>query len=203
MSNLIAKLHSSESNEWYTPAKYIESARRVLGTIDLDPASSEFAQKTVRATRYYGLDNGKDGLFSSWRGRFFCNPPYGWRVVNDKKTSNQKLWSKKAVRSYLEEGSNGILLINSNTEATYFTQLWHFWKCFPYGRIKFDQPPGAKKKSQPTKGNVFIYFGSDFAAFCEEFSQYGQIVPPLPTWKNAVDYLDLVNSTLRGLGAEL
>jgi hypothetical protein len=35
----------SGNKEWYTPSDYIERARRVLGVIDLDPASSEFAQK--------------------------------------------------------------------------------------------------------------------------------------------------------------
>jgi hypothetical protein len=39
-------------NEWYTPVKYIEAARRVLGNIDLDPASCEAAQTTVRARQF-------------------------------------------------------------------------------------------------------------------------------------------------------
>lgn len=35
--------------ERYTPAKYVEAARKVLGEIDLDPATSEEAQQTVAA----------------------------------------------------------------------------------------------------------------------------------------------------------
>jgi hypothetical protein len=31
--------------EWYTPTKYIDLAREVLGAIDLDPASSDIAQR--------------------------------------------------------------------------------------------------------------------------------------------------------------
>ena len=37
--------------ERYTPAEYIELARKMMGSIDLDPASCAIAQATVKATR--------------------------------------------------------------------------------------------------------------------------------------------------------
>jgi hypothetical protein len=61
-------LNSSASAEWFTPPRYIEAVREVLGAIDLDPASCESANRIVQATRYFtAADNGytRDGTAGS------------------------------------------------------------------------------------------------------------------------------------------
>ena len=40
--------HISKDRDWYTPEMYIEMARKVMGSIDLDPASDSVAQKPVK-----------------------------------------------------------------------------------------------------------------------------------------------------------
>ena len=54
--------HAARSGEveWYTPARYVDAARTVMGGIDLDPASSDHAQRTVRAAAYHMAE--ADGL---------------------------------------------------------------------------------------------------------------------------------------------
>jgi len=45
--------NNSGNNEWYTPAKYIDLAREVMGGIDCDPATSEIANQTVKAETFF------------------------------------------------------------------------------------------------------------------------------------------------------
>ena len=75
--------HSCKDAEHYTPAKYVEAARKVLGGIDLDPASCETANETVCAARFYDIV--ENGLGKRpWGGRVFCNPPGDPRGVRVK-----------------------------------------------------------------------------------------------------------------------
>lgn len=69
--------HSKVSAEWYTPPWLVERARRVLGEIAIDVASSHLAQSIVKAERWYSLDR------TPWAPEvdgapdrpWWCNPP--------------------------------------------------------------------------------------------------------------------------------
>ena len=104
--------HNSVENEWYTPSKYIEAARTVMGSIDLDPASCELAQETVQAGQYFTIDD--SGLTKEWRGNVWLNPPYSKESVG--------LFATKLV----EETANlseTIVLVNNATETAWFQRL--------------------------------------------------------------------------------
>lgn len=162
-------LQMSESNEWYTPQDYIEAARRVLGAIDLDPASNPFANQTVKASRFFTIID--DGLKQQWRGRVWLNPPYG----RDSGESNQAIWSARLIEEY-EAGrvTEAVLLINAVTDRVWFQPLWNYPICFTDHRIKFYDPSG--EAGSPTHGNALVYFGSNKQQFVDEFTRFGAVV---------------------------
>src|SRR5260221_11245058 len=94
--NLIAM--PQKSNEWYTPARYIEAAREVMGGIDLDPASCAMANQTVKAARYYTKED--DGLSKAWYGNVWLNPPYG-SLYKDRRISSIGAFTNKLLSEFM------------------------------------------------------------------------------------------------------
>lgn len=165
-------LHSSETNEWYTPTEYIEAARAVMGSIDLDPASSRQANETVKAGRFF--DKLMNGLEHEWWGNVFLNPPYG--KISGR--SNQDIWSERLIREYeCKAVKQAILIINAVPDRKWFARLWHYPICFTRTRIKFNSPLKIKAKS-PTHGSAIVYMGDQLTVFNTVFSVFGHIVWP-------------------------
>lgn len=165
LTNFVTK--NSVENEWYTPAIYIEAARRVLDGIDLDPASSEVAQETVQAERYYTAAD--DGLSKSWSGSVWLNPPYERDLIGQ--------FTEKLHESLASQGgavTEAILLTNNSTEVAWFQDIVPLADaiCFVRGRISFNDVSG-QPKNKPLQGQVFMYFGPSPGLFIEEFSQFG------------------------------
>ena len=176
-------LHSSESSEWYTPKKYTDSVRKVLGQIDLDPASCEKANDTIKAKSFYSIDD--NGLNKRWYGHVFMNPPYGFGANN---SSNQELWTQKLINEYEQKNvKEAICLVNSATDTKWFQKLWRYPICFVDHRIKFIPGESNTKKFGPTHGNVFVYFGKNIEEFRKEFGQYGVIVKPSIMYSEVLD----------------
>lgn len=168
-------LLNSESNEWYTPEEYIEAARWVMGSIDLDPASTPGVNKIVRAGRIYTMAD--DGLAASspWAGNVWLNPPYGkWEGQ-----SNQALWSRRLIYEFTTHNINsGILLVNAVPDREWFAALWGYEICFVDHRIqfwRFDKDGNREFCTQPTNPNCFVYFGQHQQRFRDRFNKYGPI----------------------------
>lgn len=163
---------SNESFEWYTPKKFIDAARKVLGEIELDPASSEQANRVVKATTFY--DQSIDGLTKTWKAQtIFLNPPY-CKAGN---TSNQERWTAKLLTEYKAGNvKEAILLVTSATDTIWFHRLLLFPMCFVKGRLNFTTPNG--KGGGATKGSVFVYLGERKDKFKEVFSRLGFVKMP-------------------------
>jgi phage N-6-adenine-methyltransferase len=158
-------VNNSGENEWYTPSEYIEAARRVLGTIDLDPASSVKANETVQATKFYTKEF--DGLDKDWVGRVWMNPPYSDGLM-------PKFAAKFVEEVKAKNVVEAIVLVNNATETQWFEQLVSVSSAisFSTGRIKFLASDGLTKNS-PLQGQAFIYFGDYPDIFTEEFGNFG------------------------------
>jgi ParB family chromosome partitioning protein len=174
----------TKSNEWYTPAKYIEAARTVMGGIDLDPASCEMANETVKATRYYSLKN--NGLNHDWSGRIWLNPPYGKvNPIPGSVKSYQKIFVQKLLHEYaagrIEQAI--LLLLGNSCFAHYFYPLWNHPLCFHDGYISFYKPDGTTDDFG--FGTIFVYLGPNESKFIEVFSQFGRVVRAIDTPKPA------------------
>ena len=156
--------------EWYTPPEYLERVRAVLGSIDLDPASTKVAQKTVKANRYF--TKVEDALNREWHGRIFMNPPYDRDLL------------PRFVEKLIGEFRAGrvceaIVLVHSLTDPSWFHDLAGCASaiCFTRGRIPFVSPYG--EANAPVHGSAFFYLGPCRAKFIEEFGAIGLVVLPV------------------------
>lgn len=156
--------HNSGENEWYTPREYIEAAHLVMGRIDIDPASSEIANKTVNASVYYSKNN--SGLDKVWAGNIWMNPPYSSDLIG-------KFCDK--LKTECSEGriKNAIILVNNATETNWFYTLANICSAvvFTKGRVKFLDPDG--NPGAPLQGQAILYYGDNPEKFLKEFYRFG------------------------------
>lgn len=177
-------INSSASREWYTPTRYMDAVRDVMGHIDLDPASCEEANLIVKAKHFY--TEAENGFTKGWFGRVFLNPPYGYCYPDGRYKPNGGLtaqghWSARLAAEYQTGAvSEAILLINANTGERWFQPLWEYPVVFVCPRIKFIRGRNTDPKKGPTKGNAFVYFGPRVERFVEVFQQFGRVVLPEP-----------------------
>lgn len=153
--------------EGYTPALYIEAARRTMGSIDVDPASHERAQVAIQATTYYTAKT--DGLAQEWRGNVFLNPPYNSGLI-------EKFIGKLFDELAEARTTAAILLTNNNTDTRWFHESANMATaiCLTKGRIAFYKPDSSTVA--PTNGQAFFYFGPKLQRFKEMFSPIGLIL---------------------------
>jgi ParB family transcriptional regulator, chromosome partitioning protein len=173
MSNI---QHSSRTDQWFTPTYLVEKARNVLGMIDLDPASCEQANNTVKATNYFDTDS--DGLKSVWGTSpksIYLNPP-GGKLGN--KSLTRLFWEKLV--DFRDQGLlehaifMGFSLEQLQTTQNCKVAIGNFPICIPSKRVRFVSPEGTF--NSPTHANVICYvpgLTNATSLFVEEFLDVG------------------------------
>lgn len=184
---------TSGNVELYSPPEILEAGRKVLGTIDLDPASSAIANVRVKAKKYFTVED--DGLSKLWLGNVWMNHPWGAREVACTKNCKKKIckrrgyhllkdfpgnaaWVNKLISSY-ESGDvfQALCITYASTGEAWFKPLKRYPICFLDGRTSF-YTPGGEKLNQNTKGCAVTYFGEYTAKFIEHFSSLGDVMLP-------------------------
>lgn len=188
----------SGDTERYTCAKIMERVQMFFGTIDLDPASTRLANKTVKAERI--ITRKGDGLTKPWRaekvwlnhpfqkGEKACKPNCKKKKCTDPKTIGYRGhcitedipsnldWIRKLVAEY-ESGnfkeSLNITFVNSS-ETWCQLLLEKGTQCFIGKRVEYWSPTG-KRSGGVTKGSMITYLGPNVDKFKEVFSDLGVV----------------------------
>lgn len=158
-------LANSGNQERNTPKELVEMARRVLGQIDLDPASNDIAQETVRAACYFTKDD--SGLNRPWGGRIFLNPPYA--------SAPFRAFVRHLIQEYLAGRVTAAITVTNNNTETGATQallqVASAW-CFPRSRVRFTAED-LSGTAGGLQGQLVTYFGDNPALFLAVFSAKG------------------------------
>jgi phage N-6-adenine-methyltransferase len=160
--------NNSGNNEWYTPAFYIAAAVQAMGAIDVDPASSAAANKTVRAKTFYSADN--DGLTKTWTGNVWMNPPYATPLIGQFADAVSDKYDAKEIK-------RACVLVNNATETGWFQRMLTSASavCFIKGRVRFMDPDG-NPSGAPLQGQAVLYLGDDPYRFARCFGELGQVL---------------------------
>lgn len=167
-------MHLSNSAEWFTPDVILERAQRVLGHIDLDPASCEAANMRVGARTFFTAE--QDGLAQDWdryAGTVFLNPP------GDKRGKLPKAFWEKFMT--MKDMSQGIYVGFSLEQLRYLPDLGSMLNTvvIPRKRISYLGPDG-KVKNSPPHGSFIVHRSPGSLHFrdnfCREFRDIANVI---------------------------
>lgn len=166
---------NSGEDEWYTPPKIAEAGRLTMGSIDLDPASSEIANSIIKATKIFTIED--DGLKMFWYGNVWLNPPYSQPNIED--------FTDKLIHE-LQNIKQACVIVNNATETKWGQKLLRKCNavCFLKGRVKFVNGHGVASSS-PLQGQMVLYFGNNVDSFLTHFKNLG-ICIPVPNSVNTI-----------------
>lgn len=195
MSNNATLINQTSGEvEFGTDPRIINAARTVMGGIELDPASSEYWNSTVKANRFF--TKADNGLELPWyqtdktQTRVWMNHPFhgGWRACDEncKRKSCVKRghhiyenipsnadWVNKLINEYdLGRVSQACCITFASTSEAWFQPLAHFPQCYLSPRTNYYKADGTLLEGV-TKGSVVTYLGRNIYRFASTFKVFG------------------------------
>jgi len=160
-----------KTSEHYTPRRYVDAARNLMGKIDLDPASCAKANEVVGAAAYF--TRATNGLIRPWFGNVWLNPPYS------DYPGQAAEWAAKLHEEYVvRRVSQAIMLVNMN--VVYQPAFQRIAKleiaiCLVDHRIQYIDEAG-NVQERPTQSQIIYYLGNYRSKFRESFKEFGAIL---------------------------
>ncbi|MEA5425396.1 DNA N-6-adenine-methyltransferase [Arcicella lustrica] len=144
-------------DEWLTPPYIIEA----LGSFNMDPCSPVKRPWDTAKNHYTKKQN---GLLQVWKGRVWCNPPYGTETAK---------WLEKCSKH-----KNAIALTFARTETKmFFEQVWNKADAvfFIKGRLNFYTVKGIEGDSAGSP-SVLIAYGKQNARILQKCGLEGKFI---------------------------
>jgi hypothetical protein len=181
---------TSTEVEYYTPLPIVDAARRTMGRIGLDPASSAIANKRVKADAWFGIPD--RSLERAWCDEVWLNWPFGrpetaCETPCLRKTKNprhkchsfdlfgNKAWCQKLIHEFgIGNIPQACCITYACTSEDWFQPLMIYPQCFLTPRTNYYLPDGSLLKGV-SKGSVVTYLGPNVARFAREFERFGTI----------------------------
>ena len=132
-------LFSSKTDMWETPQDFFDKLNREFN-FTLDVCATP---ENAKCENFYSPE--QDGLSLLWKGRVWCNPPYGRQVGQ---------WVEKAYMS-AQAGALVVMLLPARTDTAWFHD-YVYRKAeirFVRGRLKF----GGSKTGAPFPSMLCIF----------------------------------------------
>lgn len=150
------------TDEWLTPPHILEA----LGEFDLDPCSP-INRPWPTAKKHYTIKD--NGLSHPWKGRVWCNPPYG---------NATGAWMFRCAHH-----GNAMGLVSARTDTKWFFE--HVWNkatalLFIKGRLYFHYVDGRQAKDNGGAAPVLVAYGSDNAEILRTCGIRGAFIPLTP-----------------------
>lgn len=171
--------------ERYTPPEIVAAVRETLGSIDLDPCTTELVNRTfIRANYIYTKET--DGLNrenNPWAGKVYINPP---SFANDVRNGTRMFW-ERLMTEYLAKRITAAVFTAFDITALQQSQRWNHMMvqypfCIPEKRLIFWRKKNGlqalEPRDNPEFASAIIYVGKSIKRFTKAFENIGAIVIP-------------------------